>query len=75
MLLAAFSTFDVLALFGSVIAGNAAGGGLRGAQGGALQGMVSGMVKDYVCAGSNVWVYKCLQVVPSIIILVKILTN
>jgi hypothetical protein len=37
--------------------------------------IVRDAVMDYECAGSNVWVYLCLQFVPSALILAKILIN
>jgi hypothetical protein len=33
------------------------------------------MILDHHCAGSNVWVYSCMHVVPAFIMFVKILTN
>jgi hypothetical protein len=32
-------------------------------------------ILDYDCAGSNVWVYICLHIIPSLIIFFKVLTD
>jgi Gaa1-like, GPI transamidase component len=40
-----------------------------------LHSLTREAILDYDCSGSNVWVYLCLHIVPSLIIFVKILTN
>ena len=40
-----------------------------------VHGLTRDAILDYDCGGSNVWVYACLHIVPSLIIFFKILTN
>jgi hypothetical protein len=41
---------------------------------GLLHTLTKQAILDNVCAGSNVWVYVCLHMIPSLIIFVKIWT-
>ena len=68
ILLVLILTLDILLLFGSFIK--------KGVQPWNLvEGLTREAILDYECAGSNIWIYVCLHILPSLIILVKILTN
>jgi hypothetical protein len=67
ILIAIFSTLNILALFGTYIG--------QGNSENLLHTLIREAIRDYECAGSNVWVYLCLHIIPSLIVLIKILTN
>lgn len=61
-----------LLLFGSMIA-NPEHFGME--SGDMVLMLVREAILDYDCAGSNVWVYMCLHIVPSFIVFVKVITD
>jgi ABC-type cobalamin transport system permease subunit len=66
------ATFTVYLLFGSLLA-NPTMFGVE--NGGIVPMLMREAIMDYDCAGSNVWVYLCLHIIPSMIVFVKILTD
>ena len=61
-----FSVATYFTLFGSFVGSGVSQLGHK---------MMREMIMDHQCAGSNVWVYGCMNVVPAFIMFVKILTN
>jgi hypothetical protein len=40
-----------------------------------LQTLLSDSIRDYMCGGSNIWVYISIHMLPNLIVLLKIITN
>lgn len=62
----------ILLLFGSLLANPQAFGVEKG---GLFSMLMREAIMDYDCAGSNIWVYLCLHIFPSLIVFLKVLTD
>jgi hypothetical protein len=69
ILLAFFSGFTLLTLFGTHLAH------LTTHPLSFLSALLRDSILDYTCAGSNTWVYLCLHCLPALIVTAKILIN
>lgn len=66
LLVSFFSIVTYLTLFGSMVGSGVSQLGHK---------ILREMILDHQCAGSNMWVYTSLHLVPAFIIFIKILTN